>query len=406
MAMKAKNLIYSISTGLLFLLIISSCNYISNVHLLSRGSVEQSNFLESIDFENRHGLIVVKGFVNEHDDTLEFIFDTGAFDNKITQSWADDYKLKERATKDKSDSQGNSNEISMTLIDQISLGNVDFKNTAAGIIEFPKNSLSPCIAADGIIGANLIREANWKIDFVNNKIWITDDFSRFDELDTKNIPAIKFKKPLLSGTPKIDISVNGQELGNILFDLGSNGSVDLPLSLKNTIFEAQTTQWDTTLDNSSSGIWGTNFDSVFSVQSDIKLNGYESTNADVNFAEKGFPKVGNDVWEKYDVYMNYDKKRIYLKPNTRFNTSTKKQDFGFIPYYHSDNVWTVENLVLGSPAHRSGIKFGDTIIKIDGKTPDQFYSSFCGYFDWVTTYLKDKTSIQIETRDSVIEIEK
>lgn len=406
MHMKIKKSILATGTALLCLFLISSCNYISNVHLLSRGSVEQSNFLESIDFENRHGILVVKGTVNDHPDTLEFIFDTGAFDNKITQNWADNYGLKERATKDKPDSQGNSNKISMTLINKISLGNIDFKNTAAGIIEYPENSLSPCIAADGIIGANLIREANWKIDYVNNKIWITDDFSRFKELNTKTTPHIKFKKPTLSGTPKIDLTVNGKELGNILFDTGSNGSVDLPKSIKDQIFINSNVEWDTTLDNSSSGIWGTNFDSVFTSKSGIQFKGYDILESEVNFADKGFAKVGNDVLEKYDVYLNYDKKRIYLNKNSDYDDVTSKSSFGFIPYYGAENIWTVENIVLGSPAHKSGINFGDTITKIDGKTPDQFYSSFCGYFDWVTTYFGDTESLQIETRDSLITIHK
>ncbi|MEO9886733.1 MAG: aspartyl protease family protein [Balneola sp.] len=399
-------MIYLLGIGMLSLLLISSCNYTKNVILLSRGSVQQTNFLESIDFENRHGLIVVKGFVNGNDDTLEFLFDTGAFDGKITRFWGDKYNLKEKATKNKSDSQGNENEISMTLIKELSLGTINFKNTAAGIIDFPQNSLSPCIAADGIIGANLIREANWKIDFVNNKIWITDDFSRFNELNTREVQAIKFKKPLLSGTPTIDVTVNQRALGNILFDTGSNGSVDLPRSIKDQLFATIETEWDTTLDNSSSGIWGTNFDSVFATQSAINFEGYNSISAEINFAEKGFAKVGNDVLEKYDVYLNYDKKRIYLNPNPQFQSTETKQNFGFIPYYQSENYWTVENLRLGSPADNSGINFGDIITKIDGKTPEQFYSTFCGYFDWVTTYFDDKKSVKIELQNSAITIEK
>lgn len=406
MHMKIKNTILVTGIGVLCLFLVTSCNYISNVHLLSRGSVEQKNFLESLDFENRHGILVVKATVNDHPDTLEFIFDTGAFDNKITQNWANNYGLKERATKDKPDSQGNSNEISMTLINKISLGDIDFKNTAAGIIEYPENSLSPCIAADGIIGANLIREANWKIDYVNNKIWITDDFSRFKDLDTKTTPPIKFKKPTLSGTPKIDLTVNGKELGNILFDTGSNGSVDLPKSIKDQIFINSNAVWDTTLDNSSSGIWGTNFDSVFTSQSGIQFKGYDALESEINFADKGFAKVGNDVLEKYDVYLNYDKKRIYLKKNTNYDYEYSESSFGFIPYYNAENIWTVENIVLGSPAHKAGINFGDTITKIDGKTPDQFYSSFCGYFDWVTSYFSEKEQLQLHIRDTVITIQK
>ncbi len=385
---------------------IVSCNYISNVHLLSRGGVEQKNFYESIDFENRHGIIVVKGTVNGRSDTLEFIFDTGAFDNKISQRWADNYDLKERATKDKSDAQGNSNEISMTLLKKVSLGNIDFKNTAAGIIEYPENSLSPCIAADGIIGANLIREANWKIDYVNNKIWITDDFSRFEELDPETNPAIKFKKPTLSGTPSIDLNVNGKELGNILFDTGSNGSVDLPKSIRDQVIGESNTKWDTTLDNSSSGIWGTNFDSVFTSHSNVQFKGYDALESEINFAEKGFAKIGNDVLERYDVYLNYDKKRIYLKKNANYDSVNSESSFGFIPYYNSENYWTVENIVLGSEAHQAGLQFGDKILTIDGKTPSQFYSSFCGYFDWVTSYFKSKNEIEVETKESVFVLEK
>ena len=139
--MKIKNMIYLLGIGTLSLLLISSCNYTKNVILLSRGSVQQTNFLESIDFENRHGLIVVKGFVNGNDDTLEFLFDTGAFDGKITRFWGDKYNLKEKATKNKSDSQGNENEISMTLIKELSLGYYQFQKYGSWYNRLPSKFL-------------------------------------------------------------------------------------------------------------------------------------------------------------------------------------------------------------------------------------------------------------------------
>jgi len=314
------------------------------------------------------------------------------------------YKLKERATKDKSDSQGNSNKISMTLINKITLGGIDFKNTAAGIIEYPENSLSPCIAADGIIGANLIREANWKIDFVNNKIWITDDFDNFQFM-TDGFNTFNFSNPLLSGTPKIDVTINEQELGNILVDLGSNGGFDMPSSIKHIV---KNTEWDTTLDNSSSGIWGTNYDTVFTTLSSFKISDrwMDEPIQPINFSSNGFAKIGNEVWKNYDVYLNYDKKRIHIVENDQFHHQEPENEFGFIPYFDEGAYWTVQNLTLGSIAHKSGLKFGDKILKIDGNSPSEFYSSFCGYFEWVTTYFDPKNRIEVETEERVFILEK
>src|SRR5690606_39210786 len=109
---------------------------------LTRGNVVQKNYLESVPFELIKGLIVVEGSINDHPGKFKFIFDTGAFDSKVEQKLSEELKLKRKAKKKKSDSHGNENEIEMTLIKSFKLGDIVFENTAAGIINYPENSIS------------------------------------------------------------------------------------------------------------------------------------------------------------------------------------------------------------------------------------------------------------------------
>ncbi|MEM8908765.1 MAG: aspartyl protease family protein, partial [Bacteroidota bacterium] len=255
------------------ILLIASSNYWKNVWLLTRGKVAQKSYLESVDFEWINGLIVVEAKVNQHPQALKFIFDTGAFDNKIGEEWQVPLQLQARAKKMKSDSRGNQRAIQMTLIESVQLGKVEFKNSAAGILAYPPNSISKCIAPDGLIGANLIRACHWKIDFVQQKLWMTDDFANFKKLGWHPDHALSFKHPLLSHTPKIELKVGQQTIDGILFDLGSNGGLDLPKSIYQSVQAELAPEVHLTIDNVTSGIWGSKQDTLKVAKADLTIGG-------------------------------------------------------------------------------------------------------------------------------------
>ena len=109
--------------------------------------------------------IFLCGFDSLRQDTHQFIFDTGAFQSKVEYSLSESLNLKTKFKRDNGTAQGIKREIEITSVDSVKIGESKFINIGAGKLKYDKNSYSPCVAKDGIIGANLIKLAHWKIDY-------------------------------------------------------------------------------------------------------------------------------------------------------------------------------------------------------------------------------------------------
>ena len=57
-----------------FLIFLSGCSIINTVSLLKSGSVDNEYFVETIDYENRAGLIIIEAVIK--DKLYNFIFDS------------------------------------------------------------------------------------------------------------------------------------------------------------------------------------------------------------------------------------------------------------------------------------------------------------------------------------------
>src|SRR6056297_1661652 len=85
---KTLNMQYFKLSPILLILIFSSCSYLQNVKLLTEGKIERENYVQTIPFEWRKELIIVKARLNSDTTLREFIFDTGAFNSKVESTLA------------------------------------------------------------------------------------------------------------------------------------------------------------------------------------------------------------------------------------------------------------------------------------------------------------------------------
>ncbi len=343
-----------------------SCNYLSNVKLLTGGSINDKNYVHTIPFDYVKGLIVINGLVNDDDIPRQFIFDTGAFNSKIEKGLADSLSLESYATKDNSTAAGVSRKIEVTRLDSIRFGDALFKKIGAGKLDYDPLSASPCIADDGIIGANLIKLAHWKIDFQHTELMLSDSPLTPPENVTQS--SIKFKRPVFSGVPDIEIQVGERTVSGVLFDVGFNGGLILPARFSELFTSESETK---VIDRSTSGIYGSNTDTLITKDLEVSLGDF-SFNIPVEFSSIGKALLGNEILEHFNVYINNKSNRITLVPISEVEVP---HSLSFIPGVLNDSLWVVTRT---NP--NLNLQLGDTLLSINGKKPSDLFINHCDHF--------------------------
>jgi hypothetical protein len=74
--------------------------------------------------------------------------------------------------------------------------------------------------------------------------------------------------------------------------------------------------------------------------------------------------IGNDILRRFNTIINYEKRDVYLIPNTHFRDPFDYSYTG-LNFYYINNKVIVTEVMKGSPAEQSGIKEGDEIIGIN-----------------------------------------
>lgn len=366
-------------------LLASGCGYLKNVQLLMTGELEADK-PTTLPFDYTKDLIIVQATVNGKPG--RFLLDTAAFDSKIERSFATALQLNPVTTKKVTTAQGVDGEVSVTQIPEFMLGQARFTNTSAGILTFGDSSATQCIAPEGLIGANLMRRGYWKIDYQAQTLAISEQPLAIPTQATK----IDFKHPALSAVPAIKLKVAGLEVSGVLFDTGFNGGVVLPRNLADR-FDADVAM--NIVDQSTSGIFGTNQDDIIVKQLDVEI-GASTATIPVEFSSLDKALLGNDVLEHFDVYLDYQQDAIYLTQRTEIAVDSPRS---FVVGIADNNQWVVNRALTSHP-----FKIGDRIRSINGKKPNDLYSDFCDYFLHLDRLLSNDSLTLETTNGEKIEI--
>lgn len=373
------------------ILILCSCDYLTQVRLLKNGEVGASNYLEEIPFELRKGLIVVQAKLNGSDTNREFIFDTGAFDCKVEKDLAESLGMPTLATRDNSTAAGISRELEITRVEEWMLGQIPFRNLSAGKLDYDASSSSPCLAPHGLVGSNLIRLAHWKVDFQNQILSFSDSAFQPDRMEAQY--RIPFDHEKLTGIPEVSMVVGEQTVSGLIFDLGYNGGIVLPLSLADQIpGEVE----KVILDQSTTGIFGSSQDSILVKKVRINFGGFEQS-IPVEFSSLGKGLIGTDFLKHFEILMDYQKKEVTLLPREQVHIP---EGLDFIPGIGSDGLWVVDRTTPKLP-----LKLGQKIRSINGKKAREVFPSHCDYVLGIRDFLAQGV-FELELEDgSIIRIE-
>jgi len=263
------------------------------------------------------------------------------------------------------------------------LGTTIFSNIGAGKVEYAEDSPSPCIAEHGIIGANLIKLAHWKIDYQKKMLYFSDE--PFTIENSENAITLDYDAPTLSETPKVELNIEGRLVGNLIIDTGSNGGFRLPSSVEDA-FSSENTE--TFYDRSVSGIYGFKADTL--IVKILQLNDF-NTRFPIEFSTLGKGLIGNEFLKYFMLYMDTDEQTITLVPQSEIIVQPIRQ-LSVIPA--KDNTWLL-NRVSATASH--GLKLGDTLINVNHQKPSDLYQDYCDYV--MNNYkLYNTDTITIETK--------
>ena len=73
--------------------------------------------------------------------------------------------------------------------------------------------------------------------------------------------------------------------------------------------------------------------------------------------------IGNDIWRRFNVFLNYPQQEIYIKPNNHFLDSFDYSYTG-LGFYLIDGAITITDVIKGSPAEKAGFEQGDIILGV------------------------------------------
>lgn len=360
-----------------------SCNTIKTYQVLQRGSIARENYKETIPFEIKFGLIIIK--VKIEGKTYDFILDTGA-PTVISVELQQVLKLKTFSETKAMDSQGKKDNIKFVQIPTLGIQNLEFNNIGAGILDFNKSDAIKAFDVDGIIGANLMRKSIWYIDFVHNEITITNKIESIPNLP-KKYDSVMFKESI-SGTPKIKMTYNGCTDNDVTFDTGSNGD----FTSSSTIFESvkkisPQLKYAKGYGSYSAGIHGqTNNDTAYFAKIDsTKFGSIKLKNTMVSFEHKKAQTIGLSFLKNYNILIDWNTKKILLFKTNEFSNLPLKS-IGFSVTCSTNNAF-VSFIYSNTKAEKEGLKLNDEISKINSETLD---NSFQKWYEIKKNRIKSK----------------
>ncbi|WP_440053505.1 aspartyl protease family protein [Pseudoalteromonas sp. T1lg65] len=378
-----------ISVLALCLLLFSCQSTIRHRLLLNEGEAPET-FSQVIPLKIERGLLVLTTKVKETE--LKMLLDSGAFESKVSSAKAERLGLQPVLSRSNSDTFGRSKVLDITRVENLALGDVVFKNISAGMLTYPKSAYTPCIAPDGIIGGNLLKLTNWKVDYNRSELTIKSLNQAFEL--PENAVAIDMETNSLSAVPKIDIRVNGKLIKDVLVDLGFNGGLVLP-SESVAIDKKERLH---VIDGARSGIYGTTEGQSYLANAQLNIGNLPTLNVEVEFTDNSNPKLGNKVLSNYLIVANNKNDKMYLAPQIQPKSlKPVPLEYGYLFGITDDReYWQVVYIESNLAQTQLPLKYGDKVKRVNGKTPNEQFSTHCEWFMGIREFL-DTPQLTIET---------
>lgn len=339
--------------GSLLLLFGSGCKSKSSAYLFGLGDGPAATYSDSLQYIEFGPHIILPVTIGQK--SYRFLFDTGAM-MLLTPELAQTLNAKVVKQNRVTDSQGRKEKLPYVHLDSLSINNKLFYNLTAAVADLNLAPALGCMKIDGILGANLMRMAIWRIDYQKKMIYFTNSFDDFVP-DTNALVLPFYQK--VTGTPKISLTIGGETVNHITFDTGSSGTLGMP---KSSLPKLAAQKGVTSYGYHSQGLYGAVADTNYYYQPTLTIDSTEVPIAAVELSSgKGSKLLGQSFLENYRVTINWQTEKIYLTP---VSIPKEARHYSITPFFENEKIY-VGTVVMGSDAYALGIRVGDEIVAIN-----------------------------------------
>ena len=317
------------------------------------------------------GHLYLETSVNGHPARLTF--DTGAPYTCIDSTYLADSKLQyKNIGRARMGGSGNGQETVPIIINELTyiVADTEYTSKVSPVIQ-----LKPILGdqADGLLGIDNMGGKVIAINYVDELMGFWDQLG--DTTGYTSIP-IRYENRRIYVPLRITIRDGNTVEGEALIDLGSGGSVTLTSAVASQ-HGVKVVSPQMHYSYFTGGIGGAASGSDFRAKSasvggftlnDITMDYSDNTEGALSDREY-IAIVGNDFWERFDMIIDLNGNRLYLKPNNRFSEPFKSpvHGFSYIDRSHTLGCWIVNCLYKDSNAENAGLRNGDRISKINGR---------------------------------------
>ena len=349
---------------LLCLFLLSACSFVS---FAQEEFIEPSKFLTKFYFRQlTGGVILLNARFDSFSDTLNFILDTGSGGISLDSTTAAYFKLKGTPS-------------TRTIRGIAGIRTVSFLNNrklhlpglTVDSLSFHINDYSILDAVygekiDGIIGYSVLNRYIIKVDYDSSKI-------EFWSKGSLKYPRGGFLlRPLINTIPVQTARVkDGATISaRFLYDMGAG--LNMMLSTDFLKDSALLGKKRNLIAKEAEGLGG-KIDMHMTVIREVKLGPYRFRNVPVyvfddTYNITSYPYlgglIGNDLLRRFNVILNYERRDIYLVPNSHFS---EPFDYAYsgLELYYQDGQIVVGDVARNSPAEAIGLREGDVVVAVN-----------------------------------------
>ncbi|MFL5788365.1 MAG: aspartyl protease family protein [Flavisolibacter sp.] len=329
--------------------------------------IEPSRFISRFEFvQFTGGVIILQARLDDFPDTLNFILDSGSGGISLDSVTAEYFHLKGVPSNRTIRGIAGIKTVSFLYNHKLRLPglNVDSLNFHINNYEILNEVYGERI--DGIIGYSLLSKFIIKIDYDSSKIefWTRGNF--------KYPRGGVLLKPVINTLPIQTARVKDGTIrsARFLYDMGAGLNLMLStdfikdsslLSKKRKLFAKE-----------AEGLGG-KIEMSMTVIKEIKLGPFKFRNVPIYVFDDvynitSYPYlgglIGNDLLRRFNVILNYDKRDIYLVPNSHYYDPFDYSYSGIELYYQNGRI-SIGDVAKGSPGEEAGLIEGDVVVAVN-----------------------------------------
>lgn len=326
-----------------------------------------SKFITSFRFKIlTGGIVTLKAQVGDHKDTLNFILDTGSGGISLDSMTADQLQIKSEMSDRTIRGIAGIRQVRFAYNMKLHLPSLTVDSLNFHINDYDVLTSAYGEKIDGIIGYSFLSRYIVKIDYDSLRIFVYTK-------GTMKYPRGGFLiRPLLINIPVFSTTVRDDRevMNRYYFDTGAGMCLLLSKDfVDDSNFVSTRRKWYAT---QAEGLGG-KAPMKQGVVKMMKLGPYKFRNVPTYIFEDDFNVtsypylgglIGNDLLRRFNIIINYERRDLYLMPNSHLREPFDYSYTG-LGMYVIDGEITVIDVMPGSPAEIAGFKPGDVVMAIE-----------------------------------------